>query len=138
MRDAVITIQFDDDRRVYQPGETLSGHFHVASISTAEPQVIELSVLWYTEGQGDEDLAVHYFQRFAAEAETMADLRRTQSFNTTLPNSPLSYDGILVRIYWCVRVRLFMARGKEVVTEEPFRLGDVPAAPVPLLEEVAP
>ena len=33
----------------------------------AEIDSLELSVLWYTEGTGDEDLKVHFFQRYSAD-----------------------------------------------------------------------
>ncbi|HEX4131577.1 MAG TPA: hypothetical protein VHZ24_16175 [Pirellulales bacterium] len=130
-----IIIRLDNDRRLYYPGERLTGEFHIESLSLVEPQAIELSALWYTEGQGDEDLAVHHFERFAKDNGSLADARRPRRFSTTLPNSPLSYDGILVRIFWCARVRVFLAGGKEMVAEEPFRLGDVPRVMVATAEE---
>ena len=55
------------------------------------------------------------------------DLRELRRFKTTLPASPLSYDGEIVKIRWCVRVRAFLRRGKEVFFEQPFQLGDIPA-----------
>ena len=45
-----------------------------------------------------------------------------QRFGTTLPNSPLSYEGHLIKLRWCVRVRVFPHRGKEVVEEKAFQL----------------
>jgi hypothetical protein len=133
MREPEIVIHFDDDRRLYQSGEALAGHFELDPLLVADAQAVELSVLWYTEGQGDEDLAVHHFQRFSAEGDN--SLRGQQRFSTLLPNSPLSYDGILVRIYWTVRVRVFLARGKEIVVDEQFRLGNVPASVLPEPED---
>ena len=53
------------------------------------------------------------------------DLRRPGRFSTTLPASPLSYDGVIVKIRWCVRVRVFPRQGKEVVGELPFVLGEI-------------
>ena len=38
------------------------------------------------------------------------------------------YEGLILKIRWCVRVRLFLVRGRELVAEQSFRLGDVPAA----------
>jgi hypothetical protein len=38
----------------------------------------------------------------------------------------LSYDGRIVKIHWCVRVRVFQGWGRELVLEEPFTLGTVP------------
>lgn len=83
---------------------------------------MEISVLWYTEGKGDEDLSVHFFRRWTAVRLAELDLSSPQQFATQLPASPLSYDGHLFRIRWCIRMRLFLANGKEIVTEQPFRI----------------
>ena len=76
----------------------------------------------------DEDLVVHEFWRRDADSGDWSNPRRPQRFRTSLPRSPLSYDGQIVKIRWCVRVRAFLPRGKEVVGENVFRLGDVPPA----------
>ena len=87
-------------------------------------------MLWHTEGKGDEDMAVHEFwRRDAGEAQPI-DPRRPERFSTTLPNSPLSYEGQIVKVRWCVRVRVFPLRGKEIVGEKRFQLGDVPAVSI--------
>ena len=88
----------------------------------------ELSVLWYTAGQGEEDMAVHHFERLVDEPGRPLDLRVPHRFATVLPPSPLSYDGRIVKVCWCVRLRLFLPQGQESVAEVPFRLGNVPAA----------
>ena len=36
---------------------------------------------------------------------------------TRLPNSPLSYSGAILCIRWCVRLRLFLRRGRDYVLE---------------------
>jgi len=128
MNEPRVTIRFDGDARVYQPGETLSGEYQLDSILPSQIKVIEVSVLWYSEGKGDEDLAVHDFQRLAREEGDWIDTGRPGRFSTTLPNSPLSYEGLIVKLRWCVRVRVFMERGKDVLGELPFELGNVPAA----------
>jgi len=128
MNEPHVTIRFDGNGRVYRPGETLAGEYRLNSIDPEEIRAIEVSVLWHTEGKGDEDLAVHDFRRLSPENGQGIDLLRPGRFSTRLPNSPLSYNGVIVKIRWCVRVRVFLARGKEVVGELPFRLGDVPSA----------
>lgn len=85
----------------------------------------ELSVLWYTAGKGEEDLAVHHFERLTDDASRPLDLRVPHRFHTVLPPSPLSYDGNIVKVCWCVRVRLFMPQTPETVAELPFCLGSV-------------
>jgi hypothetical protein len=73
-------------------------------------------------------MAVHHFERHVSEAARPLDLRVPQRFSTLLPASPLSYDGQIVKVCWCVRLRLFLPQGKETVAEVAFRLGNVPAA----------
>lgn len=127
MNDASITIRLDDNGRAYRPGETLSGEYLLDSFMPGELTAIEASVLWYSEGKGDEDFAVHEFWRRDAEDGDVLDVRRPQRFSTTLPHSPLSYDGTILKLRWCVRVRAFFERGKEVVGQKKFQLGDRPA-----------
>jgi hypothetical protein len=128
-----IKITFDGDVRGYRPGETLAGEYRLEAIQPSEVRAIELSVLWYTEGKGDEDLAVHFFERREPAGGDYVDLAHPCRFATRLPNCPLTYSGMIVKIRWCVRVRVFFARGKEMNAEEPFQLG-----PAPPVEAVSP
>jgi hypothetical protein len=126
-------IELDEHDGPYSPGETISGQYVVEDLQAHEVKAAELSVLWYTVGQGDEDLAVHYFARQSADesldsASQPADHDSPRRFRVVLPKSPLSYDGVLVKIRWCVRLRAFLARGREVVAEKSFQLGAVPPA----------
>jgi len=128
MNGPLVRIRFDGNGRAYHPGETLSGEYRIESVPPEEIKAIEVSVLWYTEGKGDEDLAVHDFWRHATDTGDGQDLRSPVRFSAVLPKSPLSYRGVLVKIRWCVRVRVFLTRGREVMGELAFRLGEVPAA----------
>ena len=125
---ATLNLTLDGARTEYQPGETLAVEYYVDAPVNGELQAVEISVLWHTEGKGDDDMAVHYFERVASEDGTPVDFQAPRRFHTVLPNSPLSYDGVIVKIRWCVRVRAFLARGKQLVDERPFRLGNIPAA----------
>jgi hypothetical protein len=121
-----IIIRFDGNGRAYHPHETFSGEYWLPSPPACGLEAIEVSILWRTEGKGDEDFAVHEFWRQEVEAGDATGLSQHAHFQTTLPNSPLSYDGQIVKLRWCVRVRAFLHRGKEVVGEKTFRLGEVP------------
>ncbi len=129
----LISIQLTDRRSSYRPGELLRGSFQIDAIEAHELHAVEVSVLWYTEGKGDEDLAVHHFERISADSVSPGALQEMRHFQTTLPVSPLSYEGVIVKICWCVRVRAFLKRGRNYVSEQDFRLGNVPVA-----ETVAP
>ena len=122
-----VVIRLEGDHRVHLPGEPLSGEYWIESLDTGQVRAIEVSVLWHTEGKGDEDMAVHEFWRRDADNGCPIDPRWPERFSTTLPNSPLSYDGQIIKVRWCVRVRGFRHRGKEIVGEKGFQLGDVPA-----------
>ncbi len=128
MNDPTVTIRFDGDVRAYQPGETLAGEYRVEGLTPGQIKAIEVSVLWHSEGKGDEDLAVHDFWRTGTEDGSPIDVARPGRFSTTLPASPLSYDGIIVKLHWCVRVRVFPQQGGELVNDLGFQLGNIPAA----------
>ena len=123
-----IRITLDSDSAEYQPGELLAGGFVLEGTQMRQVRSAELSVLWYTAGKGDEDMAVHHFERFVDDAAAPMDLRAAHQFSTVLPSSPLSYDGVILKVCWCVRVRVFMSLGQELLAEAPFRLGNVAAA----------
>jgi hypothetical protein len=129
-REPTVVIRFDGDEHVYRPGETLSGRYWIESIDAEHVKAIETSVLWHTEGKGDEDMAVVEFWRREPEDERPPDPRRPVEFSATLPRSPLSYDGQIIKVRWQVRVRVFLHRGKEVLGEKVFQLGGAPAAGV--------
>jgi hypothetical protein len=129
MSDPSIFVQLDDDHRVYQPGEILSGSFGLAAVTGRNVEAVELSVLWYTEGKGDEDMAVHHWEGLTPE-EGRRDPYALRRFSVRLPRSPLSYDGLIVKVRWCVRVRASIAGWRDRIAEVPFRLGDVAPASV--------
>ena len=126
MKEPLVSIKLHNRSRVVPGGATLAGEFQIDAVQPEDLRAVEVSVLWRTEGKGDEDMAVHYFQRYAAETSgpTLHELRQ---FTTQLPHSPLSYDGQLLKIRWCVRVRVFLTTGREVVSELPFQLGNLPS-----------
>lgn len=128
MSEPRVVIRYDGNGRVYRSGESLAGEYRLTAMGPDEIKAVEVSVLWSSEGKGDDDMAVHDFRRLSAENGDTIDPAVPGRFNTTLPNSPLTYEGRLVKLRWCTRVRVFIDGNREVVGELPFRLGDVPAA----------
>jgi hypothetical protein len=131
MLEPLISICLDGQKKEYSPGDELGCEYQIDAIESHEIQAVEASVLWYTVGKGEEDLSVHYFERRLPTDAEDADLRPLRKFHTRLPNSPLSYRGVIFSIFWCVRVRVFLRRGKDVCYDYPFQLGQVPAATLP-------
>jgi hypothetical protein len=128
MNDTDILLQLDRDPPLFQPGETVSGSVEVRVPPDRDLDAVELSILWYTEGKGDEDLGVHYFDRLSRTDGTLPSPGTAQRFATPLPRSPLSYDGVIIKIHWCVRVRVFLSNGAIPLEELPIQFGDVPPA----------
>jgi len=114
--------------RAYPPGGKLEFEYQLDAVEAAEVQAVEASVLWYTEGKGDEDLGVHYFERREPRDAEEGDLRALRRLAVPLPLAPLSYDGSILQVRWCVRVRLYLSDGKQISFDQPFRMGQVPAA----------
>jgi hypothetical protein len=121
-----VIIRLDGNAPYYRPGESLAGEYAFEDLSADQIKALEVSVLWYTEGKGDEDMAMHKFWRTDTENGDVIDQQRPARFETVLPNSPLSYDGQIVKLRWCVRVRAFLLRGKELFAQKEFRLGNIP------------
>jgi hypothetical protein len=127
MADPRIMITLDGrGLRQYRPGETLAGSYRLDAMSGDDIRAIECSILWYTTGKGSEDFGIHAFWRSAVEAGDWIDPRSPGRFSTILPKSPLSYAGVIVKIHWTIRVRVFLAEGQEISEDFPFRLGSLP------------
>ena len=118
----LLSICLDHPRRIYHPGDELEAQYQVDATPAGEIVAIEASVLWRTEGKGDEDMAVHHFERIVPADVPDGELRQMFRLCTRLPNSPLSYRGAILKIRWCVRVRAFFRKGRESFAEQTFEL----------------
>lgn len=125
-----VDLQHDRPGRRYEPGDPLGVRYSVGGVDPTSVRAVEVSVAWYTEGKGEEDLFVHAFERIVEREQLRAALVGG-TFGTTLPPSPLSYEGMIVKIRWCVRLRVFFAGGRDYVTEHVFDVGGVPPARPP-------
>jgi hypothetical protein len=96
--------------------------YQIDAIEESEVSAVEASVLWQTEGKGDQDIGVHFFERRVPGDLQCDDVRALRTSYVALPKSPLSYHGEVLQIRWLVRVRVFVKGGKEHVTERPFIL----------------
>ena len=122
-----IRVEFDRADRCYLPGASISVRYEVGGLSDRPLLAVERSVLWYTEGKGEEDLGVHFFDRRSSRTDPASKLEHG-SFMAVLPASPLSYEGMIVKVRWCVRVRLFFDGGRDFVSEHEFEIGGLAPA----------
>lgn len=108
-----------------EPGELLEFECSVQRIAPEEVDRLEVSVVWYTEGKGSEDFGVHFFDSLSSNQLQEFFDAQPRRISTTLPPGPLSYQGKLLSIRWCVRLRLFLSDGRDFTTEQPFCLGHI-------------
>jgi len=113
-------------KRQYRPAQTIAWQYQIDAVAPHDIQAVEASILWYTEGKGESDMLVHFFERRVPGTTEVADLRAMRTITLALPRSPLTYDGVILKIRWCARVKLFMRSGKSFLEEQAFRLGNVP------------
>ena len=120
MNQTRIEIQLDK-KRLYEPGDFLICEYQIEPGDDFEINVLEASVLWSTEGKGEQDIGVHFFERKKA-LPASAYLQR-QKLSTVLPASPLSYWGRILKVDWFVRVKIFLANGRTLTENRQFQLG---------------
>ena len=121
---------FERSHRQHDPGEVLAVRYRIEGCDGERIDAIEHAVAWYTEGKGEEDLGVHFFERIT-DRNALPPVTFQGMFSTPLPSSPSSYEGIIVKIRWCVRIRLFFVGAKDFVSEHVFSVGRVPPAGMP-------
>ena len=118
----LISLRIRSALGVFHPGDHLECEYQIDAVPPHEIQAVEASVMWYTEGKGEEDFGVHCFERYTPSDAIDGDLRHLHLLRTDLPNSPLTYHGSIVKIRWCVRVRLFWGRRQETYADRIFQL----------------
>lgn len=123
-------IQFDRNPAEYSPTDVLTCEYRVELHPNEQADnrkiiALETSVLWRTEGKGDTDIGVHFFERREKKMVQRELLEQTQRLTAVLPTAPLSYAGQIVKVVWLVRVRMFMADGSEKTFDEVFQMGNV-------------
>jgi hypothetical protein len=126
--DGCVMIRLLGLQPTYMPGDTLDFEYRVVNVDYASIVAVEASVVWVTEGKGSEDLGVHFFQRLSGNSLAAIDWSIAQCVKCPLPCSPLSYEGALLKISWCVRVRFYFSDGTELMAQQPFYLGTITKA----------
>jgi len=120
----------------FRPQSTIECEYELDGNLVEQIDAIETSLIWLTEGKGDEDLGVHFFARRRRE-QLNQDPSLVYRFQSKLPESPLTYDGKIIKIRWCARVRVFLKNAasknpsvkiprRSIQTVDiPFQLGNV-------------
>lgn len=106
----------------YHPGDEVEVRVALDNGQLETCRAVEIALLWYTAGKGEEDIAVQDFERHSLIAP---DAATDYQLIGRLPEVPLSYDGVIVKVCWSARVRLIELSGKQSIFETPFRLGKI-------------
>lgn len=115
-----INIFLDSKDYIYHPGDCLTGSYRILDVETDQINSVELSVLWHTEGKGDEDMTVIDYHALSRQREDWINPHNPVKIETTLPSAPLSYEGQIIKIRWLVRVRMTLVSGEEIIAERGF------------------
>ena len=93
--------QFDiavaDRKTAYLPGEWLEGKANWQLDKSTD--WIEVRLLWFTQGKGDNDISVE--ETIRVEAPSLSD---SCPFRFQLPLAPYSFSGKLISLIWAVEV----------------------------------
>jgi hypothetical protein len=98
-----LSIELDEGKTRYQPGESVSGRVVVRTDSPVKCDGLDAKLEWFTHGKGNEDQeAVETERLFTGQwsgGETVA-----YPFRFTAPATPLSYAGEILNVDFRVRV----------------------------------
>ena len=92
-----LSIQLEQDKTVFRPGDVVAGTVRWQLEDQARQ--VELRLLWYTQGKGDEDAGLVETMTFAQPG--LSDQR---SFRFTLPSAPYSFSGSLISLTWALEL----------------------------------
>lgn len=117
-----ITIELDHN--VYDAGEFLTGRYRLDPRCASFERHVDILVFWQSMGKGETDRGVQH-----RESRTVPDGETTDSaggeFSILLPASPVTYNGVLIKIAWCMEIRVHAGRDLQCEATIPFQLGHV-------------
>ncbi len=91
-----MSIEIEDDRRVYEPGSEISGR--ALWVLQDPPKDVQLRLFWYTEGKGTQDVGI------ADEVSFGPNPEGRETFRLHFPDTPCSFSGRLLSIRWALEL----------------------------------
>ena len=92
-----LTIKSSDDRTAFEPGETIS--VDAQWDLNAEPDALEVRLVWNTSGKGDTDVGVETTIPLKAPGQSGA-----HTIELKLPEAPYSFSGKLISLLWALEL----------------------------------
>ena len=91
----MLEVEIDGGRDAFSPGESVKGT--VQWMLDDAPDAIEVRLLWYTEGRGDQDVGLARTLRIEAPSAM-----GSSPFELESASGPYSWSGRLISIRWAV------------------------------------
>jgi len=101
-----LDIKLSDNRTAFKPCEKISGRAEWQLENN--PEALELSLFWQTEGKGTKDSGIAETIRFDNPGSVGSRI-----FSLRLPSGPYSFSGKLISIIW--NLELAEAKGKDAI-----------------------
>jgi hypothetical protein len=103
----MIQISTEGGRIAFEPGESIRGRVEWFSEGAPSDGIdaLEVRLLWYTEGRGDQDVGLANSRRIERLPGVGA-----QDFEFELPSGPYSCSGRLISIVWAIEASIFPER----------------------------
>jgi hypothetical protein len=89
-----ITLETRDGSTAFAPGEVIAG---TVSWHLQGAESLELRLLWYTQGKGDQDSRLVTTVELANPGKN-----EVRPFNIRLPEGPFSFSGKLISLVWAL------------------------------------
>ena len=105
-----LDIEIENGRTAFTPGEEIRGK--VKWDFDENPQRLELSLFWRTEGKGTQDTGVAQTITFDNPGSS-----NQRDFRLTAPDGPYSFSGRLISIIWALEL-VEPSKGKDYVRKE--------------------
>ncbi|MEZ0297586.1 MAG: hypothetical protein ACAI35_14145 [Candidatus Methylacidiphilales bacterium] len=131
MASLVLRIEIQQQKRVYFPGETISGILHVEPASNVTCRKLTINMNWRTGGRGNTDEGAKPQTITLYTGDFKAGLVEQFPFVFTVPNGPLTYHGNLLYVNWYLKAQADIAWAIDPTAQAEFVIGS-PAEPVPL------
>lgn len=91
----MLEIKLESGGVAFMPGDTLRGS--VEWMEDEGPDAVEVRLIWYTEGRGDQDVGIARTLRIEHPSAT-----GSANFEFEAPGGPYSCSGRLISIRWAV------------------------------------
>jgi len=112
------TITITVDRQSYAPGGNVTGLVRIETPDALKINKVDVMLEWKTSGKGDKDSAQIDVQEIVKGGQI--DGLVEVPYSLMLPAAPCSYHGRLIKIEWCVKVRIDRPWAFDIYGEWPF------------------